>query len=176
MIVAMEKTDRIAKLAREKGKVLARTLHLRELQAAGAARALALHEADEQLERIAQRLPDALSAGLSVTEISRSSGVSRQTVYELKARQGTIGDVRLAVLQAVMLHSPITTQQIAKRLKRPTDEVSRVASELFDKEWIDVESLGYVDEDGGREPAWCCTFDGYQTLEQWTFDEGEGQG
>ena len=45
-------------------------MHLTESQAAGAARAAALHEADVQLERIARVLPVALASDLSVAGAS----------------------------------------------------------------------------------------------------------
>ena len=73
-------------------EALVRGLHLSELQAAGAARAVALHQAELELDRVARLLPDALQAGISLAEIARVAGVSRPTLYELRARYG--GSVR----------------------------------------------------------------------------------
>lgn len=99
----------------EKGRALVRGLHLSELQASGAARAMALHEADVQLDRIARLLPDALQAGLSLAEIARVAGVSRPTLYELRARYGgSVGDMRLAVLQTLANRGPLLDSELAE--------------------------------------------------------------
>jgi DNA-binding MarR family transcriptional regulator len=166
----MKQSDRLAKVQRERSKALARAGHLAELQAAGAARAVALHEAEVQLERIAQRLPEALSAGLSVAEVARSVGVSRQTVYELKARYGDVGDLRLAVLQAILLLSPATTSDIAERLSRDGSEVGPIIDELLEREWIDfdVEQRIYASDDAEAVQVWSCTPAGLQAFEHWT--------
>jgi len=71
----------------------------------GAQRAAALKAAEAQLERVARLLPNALGAGLSLTEISRLTDVSRPTLYQLRARQTAAeGNVRLAILQTVANH------------------------------------------------------------------------
>ena len=75
-------------LRHEKGKALVRALHLSELVATSKAREVALHEAEAQFDRIARLLPDALKGGISMTEIARVTGISRPTLYELRARYG----------------------------------------------------------------------------------------
>ena len=165
----MSRSEKLAQLHRERGKSLVRAAHLGEIQAAGAARELALHEADEQLDRIARRLPEALAAGLTISEIARSAGVSRQTLYELKGRYGSVGDVRLAVLQSVALHWPAFTDEIAAALGRPHDEIESilyayVCDELVEPD-LTVERSSVTDE---REFAWDLTSAGRDALEQWT--------
>lgn len=143
-----------------------------ELQSAGESRALALEQADQQLERIALRLPEALAAGLSITEIARTSGVSRQTLYELKARHGNVGDVRLAALQTVLMYSPITTEKIAEQLQRSEAEIGPLVTAFFHEELIDLDTSRRSVESGEVEPGWRGTPLGLEALERWTFEQG----
>ena len=168
----MNQSDRVAKLQLERSKQLARAAHLAELQAAATARAVALHEAEVQLDRIARRLPEALSAGLSVSEIARSMGVSRQTVYELKGRYGDVGDLRLAVLQAVLLLPGATDAEIAERLGRDVSEIDPVLREFLKREWVDVEPENRIYASGEDESVaiWSCTMAGLKVFENWTAD------
>ncbi len=122
----MSPVDRIARLKREKGKALVRAMYLAEFQAAAAIRAVALDKANDQLDRIARALPDALNAGLSLAEIARSAGVSRQTLYELKPRYDPSGDVHLAVLQTIATRQPISVQELAQQLNRSVGDVDLV--------------------------------------------------
>ena len=79
----------------------------------GAARELALLQAEQQLDRLARLLPNALAGGLSLAEISRVTGVSRPTLYELKARyDDSDADLRLAVLQAVARNPGRSTEEL----------------------------------------------------------------
>lgn len=73
------------RMLQEEGKSVVRTLHLSELQEAGEARLSALDRAAVQREVICALLPGALEAGLSLSQISRVTGVSRQTLYVWKA-------------------------------------------------------------------------------------------
>jgi DNA-binding phage protein len=147
---AMEQTDRLTQVNREKGKTLVRAMHLSEFQAAGAARAVALHEADEQLDRIARALPDALNAGVPLAEIARSSGVSRQTLYELKARYDPAGDIELAVLQSVATRQPTSVAELAQWLNRSSGDINPVV-ESFVKGGV----LAWVSLLGGEDPGDC---------------------
>jgi hypothetical protein len=72
----MAAIDREARLKREKGKATVRALHLSELEAAGAARARALAEADKQLDRVARLLPDALTADFCCRRSAGSPGLA----------------------------------------------------------------------------------------------------
>ena len=122
--------DRIAQVEQESGKALVRMMHLTEIQAAGAARAAALHEADAQLDRIARVLPLALASGLSVAELARSAGVSRQTLYELKGRYGSSDDIELAVMQVVITRGALTLDELADAVGRPVADVEPIVTGL----------------------------------------------
>jgi DNA-binding phage protein len=160
----MEAADRMVRIEREQGKSLVRAMHLTEIQAAGAARAAALHEADHQLDRVARALPAALSAGLTLAEIARSAGVSRQTLYELKGRYGSADDVELAVLQVLATRAPMTRDELATAVARDGAEVGRVVDELVDGRhvrWTGVEA------DEGEIDALQLTERGRQALRDW---------
>jgi DNA-binding MarR family transcriptional regulator len=175
----MSPTDREEALRRERSKALVRALHIGELQAAGARRALALDEAEEQLDRIARLLPDALRGGLTITEIGRVTGISRPTLYELKARYGDeVGDLRFGVLQAVIMGTGLD-DDIAERLKRKSSEVSDVLRELRHEGLVDIEPYETAD---GIESEYHMTPKGMDALEDWQFeydrpdDGGESKG
>jgi DNA-binding MarR family transcriptional regulator len=132
----MTRAERMAELRREQGKTLVRTMHLTELQAAGAARAAALHESEQHLDRIARVLPDALNAGISLAEIARNTGVSRQTLYELKARYGD-GDIHLAVLQAIATRQPVSIKELAEWLSRSSRDTKRIVDDYVNGGLVD---------------------------------------
>lgn len=156
-------------LRQEKGKALVRALHLSELEAAGRARALALHEAEEQLAKIARLMPLALESGISITDIRRVTNVSRPTLYELRGRHGTsLGDLRFALLQAVATRQPVSVDELKEHFaERP--EFDEVLHEFNEGRLIE-----YIVEpgppDGEDMLVVLMTPDGYQTLEQWDFD------
>ena len=144
-----------------------RKLHLTELAAAGAARALALEEAEEQLDRVARRLPDALQAGLSLAEISRETGISRPTLYELRARYGeSASDLRLAVLQTVATRGPAAVDDLVDHIGRAPREISGVLEELRSENLVDVDVV-----DDPPIPLYDLTYDGNETLRRWHFQE-----
>jgi hypothetical protein len=171
----MEELPRHVRVRREKAQALARAVHLSELQAAGAARALALHQADEQLDRIARLLPDALGAGVSMAEIARITSVSRPTLYELRARYGeSERDLTLAVLQAVGSRGPLPVQDLADHLGRETKEILPVIQSFIGDglvEWA-VDAMPPHREEG---PGVDITGKGMEALEAWEFvlDEEE---
>ncbi len=90
-----------ARGGRQGSRATAQALYVTDLETAGAARSDALREADAHLDRIARLLPDALSAGLTLAEIARIAGVSRPTLYQLRARYGSEAELRLALLETV---------------------------------------------------------------------------
>ncbi len=164
-------------LKHEKGKALVRALHLSELSAAGDARALALHEAEQQLDRVARLLPDALEAGISMTEIARVTKISRPTLYELRGRySGSVGDLRLAILQAVIASNAVTTDMLAERLGRPRQDISLVVDEFLHGELL-REEPEEVGEDEWEQQLHL-TLEGLRFLEHWQFeaDVAGGQG
>lgn len=154
----------------EKGRALVRTLHLSELQTAGAARAVALHEADVQLDRVARLLPDALAGGLSLTEISRVTGVSRPTLYELRGRYSdSPGDLRLAVLQAIASRGTLTPDALYELLGGRSPERETIVRDLQEQDIIDFE----FDD----EAFYVLTPGGFALLEHWAFEEmGDARG
>jgi hypothetical protein len=183
----VSETDRVDRIQRQKGKGIVRALHESELANAGADRADALRRAEYQLDRIARLLPDALDAGLGMTEIAKLTGVSRPTLYELRARYSdSPRDLRLAVLQAVMRRETSFPDALPGHLGRPNEEIQPVIDEFVAKGWIewDVDSGEPRDlpDDGGRVFAindsdmvypYTVTLDGYEALERWKFDEEE---
>ena len=148
---------------REKSRATVRALHLRELEAAGAARAAALKAADEYLDRIARLLPDALNAGLSLTEISRVAGTSRPTLYELRGRYGEeASDLQLAVLQAIALRGPISLGDLKANLRRPANEITPLVQSFVDQGLVDMD----VDENQ-REVFYSLLDKGDHVLDAW---------
>jgi DNA-binding MarR family transcriptional regulator len=168
----MSDLPRHVRIQQEKGKALARAVHASELQVAGDKRELALHEADVQLDRIAQLLPNALQAGLNIAEIARITRVSRPTLYELKARYGE-GDISLAVLQSVASRTPITPTELAECLGRDEREVTKAARAHIDAGLIDWEPITWRDT-GETEMAYELTLKGLEALEAWDFAEARG--
>ena len=144
---AMASDERERKQTQAQATAVIRSVHLRGLSEAGAARTAALAEADKQLDRIARLLHDALQGGVSVSEISRVTGVSRQTLYELRARYGDTRDLRLAVLQGLLTQPDATVNSLADELKRPDSEIRPIVEEYveraFASEWPTHEGWTY---------------------------------
>ncbi|HEV3094051.1 MAG TPA: HTH domain-containing protein [Solirubrobacteraceae bacterium] len=134
----MTRSERMAEIRREKGKALVRAVHLTELQAAGAARAVALSESEQQLDRIARIMPNALNAGISLAEIARNTGVSRQTLYELKPRYDPSGEIDLAVLQMIATRQPITARELAQQLNRSARTVKPLVERFIEGGFVDL--------------------------------------
>lgn len=159
-------------LRHEKGKALVRALHLSELAAASKARELALHEAENQFDRVARLLPDALNGGISMTEIARVTGISRPTLYELRARYGgSVGDLRLAILQAIIANHAVTVAALSERLGRPSKDISLVVDEFVSGDLLheDVEEVGPEE----WEQRLYVTSNGLAFLEHWEFEADE---
>lgn len=163
-------TDRERRLTQARSSSVIKSMHVRGLAEAGAARAAALQEAEQQLDRIARLLHDALQGGVSMTEIARVTGVSRQTLYELRGRYGDTADLRLALLQALGTQYPARIPELADHLGRPEDEVLRLFSELKDEGLAEWE-LEVNFEDG--DFAGVMTAAGLRALEEWSLDDGE---
>ena len=185
----MTETDRIDRIRRKKGQGIVRALHESELANAGAERADALRRADYQLDRVARLLPDALDAGLGMTEIAQLTGVSRPTLYELRARYSdSERDLRLAVLQALMHRETSFPDVLPDHLRRPAAEIRHVLDDFLKRGWIEW------DVDGGepREPPasgelpfvqaedmdypYAVTMEGYEALERWRFEGDDPEG
>jgi hypothetical protein len=148
-----------------------RALHESELQAAGAARAVALQEADQQLDRIARLLPDALAGGLTLSGVSQITGVSRPTLYQLRGRYSdSVGDVRFALLQTIAIRQPVLISDLCTQLARPESEVWKIAQEFVTDGSIELDI-----PHEGDEPAFLLLAHGYETLETWEFAEDEAE-
>jgi chromosome segregation and condensation protein ScpB len=144
-----------------------RALHLSELETAGTSRTLALHEAEKQLDRVARLLPNAMQAGISITEIARVTGVSRPTLYELQGRYGgSLGDLRLGVLQTIALRQPIANEQL-RLLFDERDELAHVLVDLANEGLIEFDAEPTPE---GDEAILMVTPGGYDALERWDFD------
>jgi chromosome segregation and condensation protein ScpB len=160
-------TSRADKLRYEKARALVRALHLSELETAGTARALALHEAEKQLDRVARLLPNALQAGISITEIARVTGVSRPTLYEQQGRYGrSLGDLRLGVLQTIALRQPIAQEQL-NLLFEERGELADVVTEFAKQGLIEFDVEPTPE---GDQLVLGMTPDGYEALEHWDFE------
>jgi DNA-binding MarR family transcriptional regulator len=162
--------DRPSEAAQEKRRGVVRALHTAELEQAGRFRAAALEEADRQLDRIARLLPDALSGGLNLTEIARITGVSRPTLYELRARYGeSASDLHLAVLQSLATRGAQELSDLRRQIGRPLKDIRPVLDSFVKQGFIDED----VDVDGPEEPRmlmWL-TSKGEALLEHWEFEE-----
>lgn len=136
-------------MRREQGKALVRAMHLTELQVAGAARAAALNESEQQLDRIARVMPNALNAGISLAEIARNTGVSRQTLYELKPRYDPSGDIDLAVLQIIATRQPISVHELAQLLNRSSGDIEPVVERFVAGNLVDLAAS--ISHEGGAD-------------------------
>jgi hypothetical protein len=180
----VSETNRADRIKRQKGAGVVRALHETELANAGAERADALRRAEYQLDRIARLLPDALDAGLGMTEIAQLTGVSRPTLYELKARYSeSPRDLRLAVLQALMRRETSFPDSLPVHLKRSAAEIRPVLQEFFKLGWIewdvdggeprdlpDGNGLIFATSDDLVYPC-SVTLAGYEALERWQFED-----
>ncbi len=170
----MNDEDRWATMQREKGRGVVRALHLSELRAARAARELAIREADLQLERIARILPNALGAGITLSEVARVTGLSRPTLYQLKARYSDDDrDVVLGVFQTIANVGRATDASLAENLGRQVDEIEKVRKGFLDQ--------GLLDEDFNDNPddpamEYWLTEAGFRALEEYRFEGDDGAG
>ena len=153
-------------LRKEKGRGLVRALHIGELEAAGAAREAGLQLAEKELDRIARALPAALDAGMSMAEIARITGVSRQTLYEIRGRYND-RDLALVVFQMIANNGRARADDIAKRVGRPAQEIRGVLSELFDRKLIDED---FNDDSDDPAMEYMLSPAGFVALEEWHFD------
>jgi DNA-binding MarR family transcriptional regulator len=107
------------------------------LEQAGSARDVALSQADAELDRIAELLPGALSAGLSLSEIARITGVSRPTLYELQRRRGGARDVDLELLVALAAAGPQSPTELSKSVGVSAARLRNTVERLVEKGWLE---------------------------------------
>jgi transposase-like protein len=166
----MERKSSRAELERSRGVV--RALHLGELEAAGREREVALAAADAALDRIARRLPDALEAGISLSEIARATGVSRPTLYELRGRYtDSQRDLRLALLQLLATRGPVEVSRLPEEVGRPDNEYREVLEALINSDLVEWDLDEEADPPQG---VYVLTWKGHGLLEHWEFEDREG--
>jgi transcriptional regulator with XRE-family HTH domain len=117
-------------------------LHRRELSESGRLIRESRDATQRELGRIAAFLPGARHAGLTMTEISELTGLSRPTLYQLQNDQGTSRTVTLAVLSALGGMGPQTTEQLSGATKIAEAAIASVLEELVARELVSV-AVGY---------------------------------
>jgi DNA-binding IclR family transcriptional regulator len=145
-------------------------MYVSDLEAAGEARAAALREADTQLDRIARLLPDATGAGLSLAEIARITGVSRPTLYQLRARYGDDAYLGPALLQAVASTGLARLDHLATSIGRPESELWPVLEHFTETDVLELEP---VDDEEGTHPAFALTEKGHMVLDVMDFEDDD---
>lgn len=74
------------------------------------------------------------------SQIARVTGVSRPTLYELHGRYGgSLGDLRLGVLQTIALRQPIANEQLSL-LFDGRDELAHVLVDLANEGLIEFDA------------------------------------
>lgn len=151
-------------VAREKARGAMRGFHLRALEEAGRARAAALREADEQLQRIGRLLPDALDAGISMALAGRVTGVSRPTLYELRVKYGEeASDLNFTVLDTIARRGPLRASELKHRLG------DTAWSRVLDLQRQDLLELEPEVTPEGDVALVGLTHQGVELLEHWRF-------
>lgn len=118
-------------------------LHRKELGESGRRIQESRESAQRELDRIAAFLPGARHAGMTMSEISQLTGLSRPTLYELQNRNGAgEGDVTLAILSALGGLGPQTSEQLAGVMKIAEGVVAHAVEDLLARELVSV-ALGY---------------------------------
>lgn len=155
----------------EESRAVVRASHVGELEGAGASRAAALREAEQQLDRIARVLPDALAAGLTLTEVGRITGVSRPTLYELRGRYQD-ESLRFAILQVLATSGRLTLGELSKRLHRDESELFSMVGSFADAGVVDIEPR---ETEEGTEMACALAPKGEDLFDHWRWDADEGE-
>jgi len=168
----MSDDSREAIQLRERAKAAARSVFLGELADLGRQRGEALQRAEDLADRIARVLPDALAAGIQLTEIGKVTGVSRPTLYSLRARyEVRPHGLHLAVIGALAnggrLHS-----DLVEAIGEPVDDV---LTQLERDGEIESRVIDIDEPDDGQPPspvtAYELTRQGVGVLEDWAFDQ-----
>jgi hypothetical protein len=156
----------------EESRANARAVYVSQLEAAGGARVQALREADDQLDRIARILADAVNAGLSLTDVARITGVSRPTLYQLRARYGdSHADLRMAILQAVADAGCASLGQLVETLGRPQGDLWPVLRDYVETGAVELEPS----DDEEPQPTFSLTEKGDVLLQYRQFQEEAGE-
>jgi hypothetical protein len=105
---------------------------------------------------VARLLPNALQAGISITEIARVTGVSRPTLCELQGRYGgSLGEFALGRLQTIALRQPIGHEQL-RLLFEERDVLAQVVVDFANGGLIelDVEQTRWEGNDIDADTQW----------------------
>ena len=125
------------------GRLALQALHRKELGDSGRRIQQSREAAQHELDRIAAFLPGARHAGMTMSEISQLTGLSRPTLYELQNRGGAgTPDVTLAVLSALGGLGPQTAEQLSGVTKIAEHLVAEAVTDLLARELVSV-ALGY---------------------------------
>ncbi len=118
-------------------------LHRHELTESGLRIREGREATQRELERIAAFLPGARHAGLTMSEISQLTGLSRPTLYQLQNGHSTDQqDVTRAVLSALGGLGPQTADQLFGVTKIAEAIVAKALEDLVARELVSV-ALGY---------------------------------
>jgi hypothetical protein len=118
-------------------------LHRKELSESGRRIQEGRESAQRELDRVAAFLPGARHAGMTMSEISQLTGLSRPTLYELQSRSGSgERDLTLPILSALGGLGPQTTEQLAGAMKLAEGVVAKAVEDLIARELVSV-ALGY---------------------------------
>lgn len=169
----MTQPDRERAIREERGRGVVRALYTSELRAIADARRDALASAEKELDKLARLLPDALAAGLTLSEVSRLSDVSRPTLYELKGRFGDeTADLHLGILQAIANRGYADRGEIEGNIYRSRERAHEIVDSLIADGLADTVM---EDRDNTSVEVVFLTDAGMRLLEQWTFASYEAE-
>jgi hypothetical protein len=126
-------------------------LHRRELQECGRRINESRDATQREVDRIATFLPGARHAGITMSEISQLTGLSRPTLYELQNRS-RVGEPDLArvVLSVLGGLGPQTTEQLAGVTKIAERILAKTVEDLLAQELVSIALGCYT---GGTQTA-----------------------
>lgn len=157
---------------RERARAAARSVFLGELADLGRQRSEALQRAEDLADRIARVLPDALAAGIQLTEIGKVTGVSRPTLYTLRARYAVRPHGLHLVVIGALANGGRLASDLGDAIGEPIDEV---LAQLERDGEIESRVIDIEDGDDGESPspvtAYELTPQGVGVLENWEFDQ-----
>jgi predicted DNA-binding transcriptional regulator AlpA len=127
-----------------------RALYRNELRRAAADRVAALAGADAATRRIAQLLPGAVQAGLTIVEVAELTEISRPTIYRMLSDARHAQDLRglAQQLQDVVaqasseLSRPALPADLATSLQVSLDEVQTMLGQVFGYLATELDGLG----------------------------------
>lgn len=127
-----------------------RALYRTELQQTAAERRAGFGQAEEATKRVADLLPSALQAGISVVEAVELTGISRPTLYRMLADSRQRQDLRGLAQQFDRaldelgrdLGRPALPGDLGAHFDRPLDELFELLMQLYDPLAREIAMLG----------------------------------